>query len=1065
MKKHLRIPAQRGNGVSQRGFWQRFIFLALFALCSTVAMAQGKISGNVTDEAGNPVIGASVIVKGTSTGSVTDFDGNFEIPNVKSDATLVISYIGYVTQEVALNGRSSVKVTIQEDKKVLDEVVVVGYGVQKRSDVTGAMTSVTAEDLTSRPIANALEGMQGKAAGVDIRTSDRPGEMGDVYIRGVRSLSASSAPLYVVDGVPLNGTVGRTHEESQDGVAPRSGQLESLNPQDIESIEVLKDASATAIYGSRGANGVVLITTKKGKEGKFTVSYSGSMTIDKLKDRTDWTSASDYITWRRWAYYYRDPNQYPRGDQPTIENDKVIFNAGGDKYAWANIEKGWAGGTWDGSKVQTTDWADYVTQTGYSMDHTISASGGNEKSQSYISVGWLDNRGTIKGQDYNRYTAKVSNDTKPFKWLSLGATINATYSIQNYGMSNDGGTTSGPRSAYAAAMRNLPFAVPYDDAGNRIEYPGADTKIKTVVDEWQYSTDERKTFRAFGSFYGLINVGEIWEPLKGLTYKVNFGPDFRSYRRGMFNSATSTNREGTNYVSLTKSTDFSWTLDNLINYNRSFGKHDVGLTLLQTATKYEYEANSMAAQGIPLEESLWNAMTTTNVTSLTSWSSSLTEKQLESWMARVNYTYNGRYMLTASVRRDGASQLAEGHKWATFPSFALGWRIEQEEFMKKLTWIDQLKLRVGYGVTGNSAIEPYQTKGSIVSLFYPFGSAATQGYSTYDMLIKDGSVTMANQDLTWEKTKQWNFGLDFNFLRGRISGTFDIYTSRTTDLLMLQAIPTLTGYASSYNNIGETKNFGYDITLNFVPIRTKDLKWSIGINAAYTKNEIVSLANGTEDDVANGWFIGESTWVIYDYVSDGVWQESDAAEMAKFNANGHKFQVGMSKPKDLNGDYKIDANNDRTIVGHRDPRWSLGLSTDIMYKGWELAIQAYGRMDYTYSSEAPWVGGRYNVRNYDYYSETNKGGSYSKPIYDEGGQDAYYAILGYKSGNYLKVRTISLGYTFPSALLKGSGISHLKVYAQAKNPFSIFNKYESVDLDTQSGQYNQGFTFGVNLSF
>ena len=1050
---------------SRPTMWQRFLFLALLAVCSTVAMAQGKVSGNVVDETGNPVIGASVIVKGTSTGSVTDFDGNFEIPNVQLNATLVVSYIGYVTQEIALNGRKNIKVTIVEDKKVLDEVVVVGYGVQKKSDVTGAMTSVSAEDLTSRPISNALEGMQGKAAGVDIRTSDRPGEMGDVYIRGVRSLSASSAPLYVVDGVPLNGTVGRTTEEALDGVAARSGQLESLNPQDIESIEVLKDASATAIYGSRGANGVVLITTKKGKEGKFTVSYSGSMTIDNLKDRTDWTTADEYITWRRWAYYYRDPNQYPRGDQPTLENDKVIFNAGGDKYAWANIEKGWAGGTWDGSKVQTTDWASYVTQTGYSMDHTISASGGNEKSQSYFSVGWLDNRGTIKGQDYNRYTAKVSNDTKPFKWLSLGATINATYSIQNYGMSNDGGTTSGPRSAYAAAMRNLPFTVPYDDEGNRIEYPGADTKIKTVVDEWQYSTDERKTFRAFGSFYGLVNLGEIYEPLKGLTYKVNFGPDFRSYRRGMFNSATSTNREGTNYVSLTKSTDFSWTLDNLINYNRSFGKHDIGLTLLQTATKYEYESSAMAAQGIPLESALWNAMTKSNITSLTNWDSNLTEKQLESWMARVNYTYNGRYMLTASVRRDGASQLATGHKWATFPSFALGWRIEQEEFMKNLTWIDQLKLRLGYGVTGNSAIEPYQTKGSIVSLFYPYGSAATAGYTTYDMLISGGSVTMANQNLTWEKTKQWNLGLDFNFLRGRINGTFDIYTSRTTDLLMLQAIPTLTGYASSYNNIGETKNFGYDITLNFVPVRTKDLEWSIGVNAAYTKNEIVSLANGKEDDIANGWFIGESTWVIYDYVSDGVWQESDATEMAKFNANGHNFQVGMTKPKDLNGDYKIDANNDRTIVGHRDPRWSVGLSTDLTYKGWELAIQAYGRMDYTYSSEAPWVGGRYNVRNYDYYSETNTGGTYSKPIYDEGGKDAYYAILGYHSGNYLKVRTISLGYTFPNALLKGTGISHLKVYAQAKNPFSIFNKYESVDLDTQSGQYNQGFTFGVNLSF
>lgn len=1062
MKKQQQLTNQK----SRHSVWTRFLFLVLFAVCSTVAMAQGKVSGTVVDEQGTPVIGASVMVKGTSTGTVTDFDGNFEIPNVEQNATLVISYIGYVTQEVALNGRKTVNVTIKEDKKVLDEVVVVGYGVQKKSDVTGAMTSVTAEDLTSRPISNALEGMQGKAAGVDIRTSDRPGEMGDVYIRGTRSLTASSQPLYVVDGVPLNGTVGQTYEESQDGSTPRYGQLESLNPQDIESIEVLKDASATAIYGSRGANGVVLITTKKGKEGKFTVSYNGSMTVDNVKDKTEWMSASDYLTWRRWAYYYLDPNKYPRGDQPTIENDKTIFSAAGDPYAWANIERGWAGGTWDGSKVQTTDWAGYVTQTGYTMDHTVSASGGNEKSQSYISVGWLDNRGTIKGQDYNRYTAKVSNDTKPFKWLSLGATINATYSIQNYGMSNDGGTTSGPKSAHAAAMRNLPYAVPFDTEGNRIDYPGDDAMIKTVVDEWKYSTDERKVFRAFGSFYGQVNFGEIYAPLKGLQYKINFGPDFRYYRRGFFNSGESTNREGTNQVSLTKSTDFSWTLDNLIYYNRSIGKHDFGLTLLQTATKYEYEQNYELAEGIPLESALWNALTTTNVTSLKSWSSALTEKQLESYMARVNYTFNGRYMLTASVRWDGASQLAEGHKWATFPSFALGWRMEQEEFMKNLTWIDQLKLRLGYGVTGNAAINPYQTKGSIVSLFYPYGSAATAGYTNYDSMIKNGSVTMANQNLGWEKTKQWNLGIDFNFLRGRIGGTFDIYTSRTTDLLMLQSIPTLTGYKSTYNNIGETKNFGYDITLNFVPVRTKDLEWSIGVNAAYTKNEIVSLANGKEDDVANTWFIGESVNVIYGYESDGLWKESDAAEMAKFNENGHKFQVGMVKPVDQNGDYKITANDDRIIIGNKDPKWSLGLSTDLSYKNWNLAVQAYGRMGYTYaSSEAPWVGGRYNVRDYDYYNENNTSAAYGKPIYDNGGSDPYYSIVGIKSGSYLKVRTISLGYTFPAKLLKGTSISHLKLYAQAKNPFSIFNKYESIDLDTQSNLYNQGYTFGVNISF
>ena len=1044
---------------------RRFGLTVIVSMLCIAGYAQNSIQGNVKDAKGGPLIGVTVMAPGNN-GAITDLDGNFTISNVKSGDELKFTYVGYIGKTMRLGDESTLNVVLSEDNKTLDELVVVGYGVQKKSDVTGSMTSVTAADLTNRPINNALEGMQGKAAGVDIRTSDRPGEMGDVYIRGVRSLSASSNPLYVVDGVPLNGTVGQTYEESLDSKAGRGGQLESLNPQDIESVEVLKDASATAIYGSRGANGVVLITTKKGKQGKFTVSYNGSLTVDNVKDRTTWMTADEYLTWRRWAYFYRDQTKYPRGDQPTLENDKVIFNAARDPYAWANIEKGWAGGTWDGSKVATTNWTDFVSQTGYALDHTISASGGNEKSQSYVSVGWLQNQGTVKGQDYNRYTAKVSNDLKPFKFLSLGASVNATYSIQNYGMSNDGGNTSGPRSAYAAATNNLPYAVPYDDNGARIQYPGGDDKIKTVVDEWKYSTDERKVFRALGSFYAQVNLGELVEPLKGLQYKVNFGPDFRYYRRGLFNSAISTNREGVNYTSLQKSTDFSWTLDNLVYYNRSFGKHGIGVTLLQTATKYDYETSSMAAQGIPLESAMWNALTMTNVTSLRSWNSGLTEKQLESYMARVNYTFNNRYMLTASVRRDGASQLAEGHKWATFPSVALAWRMEQEDFIKQYKWIDQLKLRLGYGVTGNSAINPYQTKGSIVSLFYPFGSAATAGYTTYDQSLSNGAVTMANQDLSWEKTKQWNIGVDFNFLSNRINGSFDIYTSRTSDLLMLQNIPSLTGYVQTYNNIGETKNFGYDVTLNLVPVRTKDLEWSIDLNAAYTKNEIVSLANGKEDDIANGWFIGQSTYVLYDYVPNGVWKAEDAEEMAKFNANGSNFQVGMTRPKDLNGDYKIDANNDRAVAGrNRDPRWSIGVSTTVVYKEWELSVQAYGRMGYTFSNEAPWVGGRYNCRLYDYYNENNTNATYSKPIFDEGGKDQYYYLCGIKSGSYMKIRNISLGYTFPKSLLKNSGITNLKLYAQAKNPFTLFNKAESVDMDTQSNLYNQGFTFGVNISF
>ena len=1051
---------------SHRSMPRRLALLLCFVVCSLGAFAQSKVSGTVVDATGAPIIGASVVIKGSSAGAVTDMDGRWTVDKVPAGSTLVISYVGFKTQEIPVNGRSSIDVKLQEDNQSLDEIVVVGYGVQKKSDVTGAMISVDAKKLTERPVSNVFDAMQGKAAGVDIRTSDRPGEMGDVYIRGMRSLSASSSPLYVVDGVPLNTTVGTTFEEDLDAVGGRYGALESLNPQDIESVEILKDASATAIYGSRGANGVVLVTTKKGSQGRFQVNYSGSVTVQDLVERTKYFSAGDYITWRRWAYYYRDPVNNPRGDQPTVEKDKVYFNGDNDPYTWANIMKGWAGGTWDGSKVETTDWADFVTRTGVATEHTVSASGGTEKANTYVSFGWLDNVGVIKGQDYNRYTGKVSADLKPFKWLSIGASVNATYSLQNYGMSNDGGTTSGDRNALSASRRNLPFTVPYDNDGNIIEYPGADSKIKTVIGEWDKSVDERKTFRALGSFYAQVNIGEIWKPLKGLNYKVNFGPDFRYFRYGVFNDATSVNREGVNYAKLTKNTDFSWTLDNMLFYNRTFGRHAVGVTLLQTATDYNFETSSMSAQGIPIPESLWNALTTTNVSALTSWNSGLTEKSLESYMARVKYTFNDRYMLTASVRWDGASQLAQGHKWSAFPSFALGWRMDQEEFMKNVHWISQLKLRLGYGVTGNAAISPYQTKARIASLFYPFGSASTAGYTAYEGLLGSaGKLAMANQNLGWEKTHQWNLGVDFSFFNGRISGVFDIYTSRTTDLLMQQSIPAMTGYMTTYNNVGKTKNFGYDLTLNFVPVQTRDFEWTIGVNAAYAKNEITELANGKEDDIVNGWFIGESIGAIYDYVSDGIWQENDAEEMAKFNANGNKFQVGMLKPKDLNGDHKIDATNDRAIVGHTVPRWTVGLNTNLSWRSWDFAIQLYGRMDYTYTGGNPWVGGRYNVRAYNYYNENNKTATYNKPIFDEGGGDVYYGILGRDNGSYLKIRNISLGYTFPKRWIGQIGITNLRLYAQCTNPGFVFCNVDYADPDTYSSSFNRGFTFGVNLSF
>ena len=1013
-----------------------------------------RINGVISDVNDELLIGVSVSIPGTNIGTVSNMEGKFELEIPEDAKKLQVSYIGFDTQEISLSpGKTTFNIVMGENVKMLSEVVVVGYGTQKKVNLTGSVATVNLEkESLSRPLVSASQALSGMTAGLQVmQSSGTPYNEGFSFnIRGVGTLNSSS-PLVLVDGM----------EQS----------LNNVDPNDIASISILKDAASCAIYGNRGANGVILVTTKSGKEGKMSLNYSGTVTIENLQDYSEMMNSAEYIDWRRWSYYYLNPSKYPRGDQPTKENDYEIFLGATDPTAWKNIEKGWAGGTWDGSRVPNTDWCDMVTQTGVTHEHTLSASGGTDKMKGYASIGYLDNEGTVKGQSYTRYTTKLSLDLKPTKWFNLGLNVNGTFSEQQYGSSASsvGQLIKGmPSNLYAASTSLFPYASPYDEDGNRIEYPGGDDKVKNVMNEWNNSQNERRMFRAIGSLYAQLDLGEIYAPLKGLRYRFNFGPDFRYYRNGTFRNEESISSEGKNRASLSNQSDFSWTLDNLIYYDKEFGKHSVGLTLLQSATGYHYEESSMAAEGIPLESAKWNALSKENVSLLDEWNSGLIEKQLLSYMFRVNYDYNNKYLLTVSGRWDGASQLAEGNKWAFFPSAALGWRLDQEEFLKDVTWLNQLKFRLGVGVTGNSAIDPYQTKGAIVSLYYPFGSALAPGYAASEPLIKDGAVAMANKNLSWEKTTQYNIGLDYSVLNGRISGVLDFYTSRTTDLLMAMTIPSLNGYTNTYANVGKTSNIGVDITLNTVNVKTRDFEWSTSINAAWQKDKIDELANGKEDDINNNWFIGQALGVIYGYECGGLWKEEDAAEMAKFNAKGHSFQAGMVRPIDQNGDYKIDPNDDRVIIGHTRPRWTFGMTNTFTYKNFDLSVMMYGRFDYMVDTGGEWQGGRYMQRKINYYNENNKNAEYQKPIYNIGGGDPYYRIVGYKNGSFLKVRNISLGYTFPQTLIKKWNLSNLKVYVQAKNPGRIFSNIDFLELDASqafTSTWNRGFTIGLNVGF
>ena len=1018
------------------------------------AEAQAEtVTGVVTDEKNLPLAGVSVRIKGASTGTVTDVNGRFSLSVANSKTTVLeFTYVSFVTQDVALNGRTRINVVLKENIKSLSEIVVVGYNVVKKSDVTGAVGSVTAEEIRSRPVSNALEAIQGKVAGVDITSNERPGQVGSVLIRGARSLTATNGPLYVVDGVPLS-----------------SGGIEAINPNDIETIDILKDASATAIYGSRGANGVIVVTTKRGKSGRLDLEYTGTTTVEKIYDRTQMMNAEQYIAFRRDAFRrinylnalagkttapntgYSDPNA------PNYNDDQRIF--AGDPYALANVNKGWVNGAWNGNLVPTTNWTGMVTKVGVTQNHTLSVSGGTDKIKAYGSFGYLYQDGTQKGENYTRYSGNFSVDITPVKWFSMGGSINATYSLQNYGFATTNAT--GPGSFYAAAQGMLPYAVPYDSNGKRIDLPGGDINILNPIGEDQYDINLRKVMRALGSFYGEITF------MKGLKYRLNFGPDFYNLYNGRYMDAYSINRGGgqpgsTNYAQLNQTNRLSWTLDHLLYFDRTFGKHQVGLTLLASSTSFRDESSAMTATNLPWTSQLWYQLN--SVSALDSFGSNLSQSSLESYMGRFNYSFNSKYLLTASGRWDGASQLAPGHKWDFFPSVALAWRLEQEDFIRSFSWIDQLKLRIGVGSTGNAAVPLYSTEGRLQTLYYTYGSSVQAGYVASDASLAN-PIPLPNQNLGWEHTTQVNLGLDFAFLKNRISGSLDLYTSKTTGLLEQASIPTTNGYPTSIINVGATANHGVELVLNTENICNNGFRWNTTLSFGANKEHITKLVNG--DDINNLWFIGQRIAVYYDYVKTGIWQNTpqDLAEMAKFNANGSNFTPGTIRVKDLNGDYKIDANHDRTIVGHAAPDWTGGITNTFSYKNFELSAFILARWGFTVVTGAESLQGRYAQRLVNYWTPTNPTNDYPAPNYNSAAGDPYRTSMNYQDGSFVKIRNISLGYFLPSSFVKKIGLSWVKVYVQAVNPGLIYSNVGWIDPDTGLSTFNRGLVMGLNVGF
>jgi TonB-linked SusC/RagA family outer membrane protein len=987
------------------------------------AWAQDRtVTGRVTSGADNNGIpGVNVTLKGTSRGTTTNGEGRYTLSVPASGGTLVFSSVGFTAQELEIGSRTSVDVTMVEDARGLDEVVVVGYGTQKKSQLTGAISSVSSKEIQELPITNARQALQGRAAGVDVvQNGSRPGAGVTVRIRARRSINASNDPLFVVDGIPL------------------AGSIDDINPNDIVGMEVLKDASATAIYGSRGANGVVIVTTKRGKPGKTVVSldsYYGISEPQGLIDVMDGPQFAEYKRESRRAIgTYRDANNQPVNTGTNEFADSKLFEP---------IEL-------DGIKTgRSTDYQSYLLRTGTIQSHQVGVSGGSEKTTFAISGNMFKDVGIIKNQDFTRYTFRVNLDHQLNKRIKVGVSSLGVYSTQN-------GEVFNP---YGGALQENPLGKPYDDNGNLIFLPTSDglrtNPIAEVIPGAQI--DLTKRIRLFNSIYG------EWNILDGLRYRVNFGPDFTNRRTGRFTGSQTNARRGGDPTAFTfTEQQFNYTLENILTYDRTFREvHSLNLTALHSIQQDDYETAQMSVTGVPAEtQQYFNLGQATLINGI---GTGVSRWTLNSYMARLNYAYNDKYLLTLTGRYDGSSRFGANTKYGFFPSFALGWNVSNEAFLKNVTWMDQLKLRFSYGSIGNTAINPYQTQTLLSRTVYAFGTTPAYGY-------RPG--TIGNSDLKWETTTTGNIGVDFSVFRGRVSGSIEVYRANTSDLLLQDQLPLTSGFNQVLRNVGKTRTDGVEISVSTINVDTKGgFRWSTDIQWAKNREAIVELFNGKVDDIGNARFIGQPITAYFDYKKIGIWQANEVDEATKYQR-----KVGEIKVQDTNGDGKIDA-ADRVIIGSQVPDFTAGMTNRFSYKGFDFNFFVYARVGSTFRSGFHTafnsLAGRYNNLDIDYWTPTNPTNEFPRPNQNQEAP-VFASTLQYFSGSFLKVRNINLGYTFPDALVNRLKLSGLRLYVTAQNPINLSEyrrKYKGIDnesfdiVDQNQSPATRQYLIGLNAKF
>ncbi len=1048
------------------------IALALF---HHPAFAQNSITvkGRVADVSGNPVLNASVVIKGSNTGVSTAAGGNFEI-TVPSNGTLVITSVGFAPQEVRVDNRKTINITLASSETNLGEVVVVGYGTQRKRDVTGAISKVTSETLLQTASHNVIDQLKGHAAGVNITsTSAVPGGGSQIRIRGNRTMVQNTQPNSVTGSTFSTEAAAADQADAPlivvDGI-PYSGNLNDISPNDISNLEILKDASATAIYGSRGAGGVILVTTKRGTTGKVTFNYSAYYGVSKIMKQLRVFNGSEYAQFKldAAAGHGTTPGTQP---WPLSAAEQAALTAG-----------------------VSTDWQDLIYQNAPITNHNLGINGGSDKSRYSMSFGYFYQGGIIPKQDYKRFSIRSAMDHQVSNRIKIGLTTNNSVSYQN---------TPGGSGVTNGLMRITPLASPYNADGSvnlQILTGSTDNLFNplTLKTRSEAILARNRRLRTFNSLYGEVDI------IKGLKYRINIGLDFYQDKAdgysgpGTFvNSALSQTQSNGNV----RNTEFwQYTIENLLFYNKTYKKHNIGLTALYSVQKSQSTSSFASGIGIPFDymqnADLYQAA---SVNAGSPGSNYFWERGLISYMGRLTYGYDGRYSLTATVRRDGSSVLSPGKQYYTYPALAAAWNIMSEKFMaNKLTFINNLKLRVGWGVAASQGINPYATLGGLSSAAYNYGQGTGGQQGAYTI------GALPNKTLKWQSTSQFNFGLDFAVLRNRITGSIEVYSQKTKDILLPLQLPASQGGTTIVKNLGKTKGSGLELTINSINIRRSNgFEWSTEFNYFFNREKITQLANANQqNDIGNGWFVGQPITVIYDYEKIGIWQTGDPGLSTQTSP---VQKAGDIRLRDVNNDGKITP-DDRVIVGNFQPKFEMGLSNTVKFKRFDFSISMYARVGMKVvvpylSSEtggANFTGfnwfltGRNNQLKVDYWTPTNPTNKFPQP--DASGTPQYSSTLTYVDGSFIKCRAINLGYEIPNNILGRVGVSSFRAYISIVNPFVVWSPFvkEGYGPDPEGNGYGGGiraqgtneagtvgrqitvnannpatrqFIFGVNLNF